>query len=33
MQWTVGGQLIFDPINAPGDNVVGVFEMRLVIDF
>jgi hypothetical protein len=33
MQYTLGGQVIFDPINAPGDDIVGVFEMRLVIDF
>jgi hypothetical protein len=33
MQWMVGGQLIFDPINAPGDKALGIFEMRLVIDF
>jgi hypothetical protein len=33
MQYTLGGQLIFQPINAPNDDVVGVFEMRLVIDF
>ncbi len=33
LQWTVGQQLIMDPINAPGDSLVGVFEMRLVFDF
>jgi hypothetical protein len=33
MQWTIGGQLILEPINAPEDDVVGIFEMRLVIDF
>jgi hypothetical protein len=33
MQYTLGGQLIFDPIKAPNDDIVGVFEMRLVIDF
>ena len=33
MQYTIGGQVIFQPINAPNDDVVGVFEMRLVIDF
>ncbi|MCC6427011.1 MAG: carbohydrate porin [Phycisphaerales bacterium] len=33
MQWTIGGQLILDPILAPDDDAAGVFEMRLVIDF
>lgn len=33
MQWMVGGQLILEPINAPDDDAVGIFEMRLVIDF
>jgi hypothetical protein len=33
MQWTIGGQLIMEPINAPDDDLVGIFEMRLVIDF
>lgn len=33
MQWTLGGQLILQPINAPNDDAVGVFETRLVIDF
>lgn len=33
IQWMVGGQLIVDPINAPDDDVVGVFQMRMVIDF
>lgn len=33
MQWTIGGQLILDPVNAPGDDVVGIFQMRLVVDF
>lgn len=33
MQWTFGGQLILEPVNAPDDDVVGVFESRLVIDF
>jgi hypothetical protein len=33
IQYTVGGQLIFQPVLAPGDDMVGVFEMRLVIDF
>lgn len=33
IQWTIGGQLILDPIKAPDDDVVGIFEMRLVIDF
>jgi hypothetical protein len=33
IQWTVGGQLILDPVNKPDDDVVGLFEMRIVIDF
>jgi carbohydrate-selective porin OprB len=33
MQWTLGGQVIVQPVNAPHDDVVGVFETRLVIDF
>lgn len=33
MQWMIGGQLIFEPINAPDDDTIGIFEMRLVIDF
>lgn len=33
MQFTVGGQLILNPILAPDDDAVGIFEMRLVIDF
>ena len=36
MQYTVGGQLIMDPINGSAtsdSDVVGILEMRLVIDF
>lgn len=33
MQWMIGGQLILHPINEPDDDVVGIFQMRLVIDF
>lgn len=33
LQWTIGGQMILDPINAPDDDVLGIFEMRLVLDF
>ena len=33
MQLTVGQQFIFDPVNAPNDNVIGVFEARVVFDF
>lgn len=33
MQWMIGGQLILHPINAPDDDAVGIFQMRLVIDF
>jgi hypothetical protein len=33
IQWTVGGQLIFEPILAEDDDFVGIFQMRLVIDF
>jgi hypothetical protein len=33
MQWMVGGQFILEPVNAPDDDAVGIFQMRLVIDF
>jgi len=33
MQFTVGQQVIIQPVNAPEDDLVGVFELRLVIDF
>jgi carbohydrate-selective porin OprB len=33
MQWTVGQQLILHPINAPDDDVVGVFEMKFLVEF
>jgi hypothetical protein len=33
MQFTIGGQLIFDPANAPNDDAIGILEMRVVIDF
>lgn len=33
MQFTLGGQLILNPSNAPKDDVLGVLEMRLVVDF
>ncbi len=32
-QFTVGQQFIFKPVNAPNDDLVGVFEARLVFDF
>jgi carbohydrate-selective porin OprB len=32
-QFTIGGQLIVNPINNRDDDVIGVFEMRLVFDF
>ena len=33
IQYTIGGQLIFDPINDLNHDTVGLVEMRLVIDF
>lgn len=33
MQYTLGGQLIYHPVLKPDDQWVGIFEMRLVIDF
>jgi hypothetical protein len=33
IQLTVGYQAVFEPINAPGDDVVGVFEVRWRIAF
>lgn len=33
MQFTLGQQVIVQPVNAPDDDVVGVFELRLVVDF
>lgn len=32
-QFTLGGQLIANPVNAPHDDLLGVLEMRVVIDF
>jgi hypothetical protein len=32
-QFTVGAEVIFDPSNAPGDDVLGVFSVRLRISF
>jgi porin len=32
-QFTVGAEVIFDPSNAPGDDVLGVFSARLRIPF
>ena len=32
-QLTFGAQAIFDPSNSPGDDVVGVFSVRLRISF
>lgn len=32
-QLTIGAQAIFDPSNAPGDDVVGVFSVRLRLSF
>jgi carbohydrate-selective porin (OprB family) len=33
MQYTIGGQLIVQPVNAPTRDTIGILEMRLVIDF
>jgi hypothetical protein len=33
IQYTIGGQIILDPVNNPDQDVIGIFEMRLVIDF
>jgi carbohydrate-selective porin OprB len=33
MQFTVGQQVIIHPINNLNDDVIGVFELRLVVDF
>jgi hypothetical protein len=32
-QFTIGAEVIFDPSNAPGDDVLGVFSARLRISF
>jgi hypothetical protein len=32
-QFTVGAELIFDPSNAPGDDLLGVFSARLRVSF
>jgi len=32
MQFSIGGQLIPDPVNNRGADLVGVLEMRLVIN-
>jgi hypothetical protein len=33
MQYMIGGQLIFEPINNIDQDVIGIFQMRLVVDF
>jgi hypothetical protein len=33
IQWTIGLQGIFDPVNDPDHDMVGVFETRLLIEF
>lgn len=33
IQWTVGYQAIFDPVLNPDQSAIGIFEMRLLIEF
>ena len=33
IQYTIGGQLIFEPIKDTARDMVGILEMRMVIDF